>query len=285
MTSNDIVIVTPSFGGIEPRLEFMMKTVRENDPAALAEKWMVVEDPCDRLGVTEGYKDLCWEYGLEFHKLPAWSNMHGAAMQAFDRAIANYDPKWIIYLGDDLAITPKSLSSVFHFLRTNQLECIGLAGIPYWNAHELRPEDDKLAWYYSGTDWTRSVPSNSHWNGDGYCRPYVNVNGAGFAARASMYREVGGFAEGTWCLDESISYRCWTRSPYSIVTLPGPPFVHFFGGSTLSRPPQHDMHTEARWIEAIGKSKAECDKEMRAIMGEREEKVLEEMRNARYFVG
>lgn len=278
----DIVIVTPSFGGCEPRLEFMMKTVKENDPDALNEKWMVVEDPCDRLGVTEGYQDLCEEYGLEFYKLPKWSNMHGAAKEAFDMAISLHDPKWIIYLGDDLAISPKSLTAILSYLRLNALSTIGLLGVPYWNAHDLRPQSDKGDWFYRDTEWTRTVDRNPHWDGDGYSRPYVNVNGAGFICRASMYKDVGGFAEGTWCLDESLSYRCWTRSEYSIVTLPGPPFVHFFGGSTLSRPPQHDMHTEARWIEAIGKSKSECDKDMRSIMAERESAVLEEMKRAVY---
>lgn len=280
---NEVVLVIPTYNGVE-RLAYLLKTAKLYDPEIFKTPILVVEDPCGRKGISEAYEDLCEEYCVSFDTLPTWSNMHGAARAAFDFAIKGYDPKWIIYLGDDLAITPGSLTNMVRFLESNALNTVGLVQFPYWNANELgdRPKEN---WFYQNTNWPMYANPNPHWNGAGYSRPYINVNGAGFACRAQMYRDVGGFAEGTWCLDESISWRCWTQSPYSIVTLPGPPFVHYFGGSLHSGAPKHDLFTDEAWEKAIGFTKQECDRKMRGIMAERSEAVIEEMRTCIYESG
>ncbi len=289
-------IVIPSFNGVE-RVRYELDTLLRNDPDVQGTPIFVVEDPSGKPGVREGYDALEMDYPVEVHHLSEWSNMHGAAMKAFEIAFAQCDPEWVIYIGDDLAITKGSLSSLLHFVTKNDLQTVGLVQPSYWNAGDLawatseRPDcvffnhHDN---FYKSMAWTDKVPRNPHWDGtgtefDGYARPYVNVNGCGFAAHADTYRQVGGFAEGTWCLDESLSYRVWTGSDRGIVCLPGPPLVHYFGASTLAGPPAHDLHTEERWIEAIGHSKSECDKIMRAKMGEREAAINAEMRGADYW--
>jgi hypothetical protein len=262
------------------RLQFMLKTMRMNDPQIFEYPIYVIEDPSGFTGVTEGYIDLCEENDLHFERLKTWSNMHGAARKAFDIAMKYDDPTWIIYLGDDLAITKHSLTQMTHFLEQNDLKSIGLVQFPYWNSHEYRA--DKRKWFYESTDWTKNVPVNPHWGEKPPAFPYLNVNGAGFACRTEMYRQVGGFAEGTWCLDESISVKCWLETEYSIVALPGHPFVHYFGASTSTQP-KHDMYTEERWIEAMGHSKWAFTGWSYAKMYERKARVEEEMKECKYY--
>lgn len=261
----DVVIVIPSYNGVE-RLEFMLRTMKENDPDIFDIPILVVEDPCGFVGVTEGYVDLSREYGFFFVELSEWSNMHGAASQAFDIARGNYEPKWIIYLGDDLAITPKSLTTFLDFIKNDVPDNVGLVQLAYWNAHELPNFKKRTDFYTKNTDWTRQIPRNPHWEGPS--RAYINVNGAGFACRTKMYQKVGGFATGTWCLDESISYKCWMETDYGIVTCPGPPVVHYFGASSLADTPKGDLYDEKYWIEDMKCTKEEADKQMRARMNE-----------------
>lgn len=293
MSKPTVTVVVPSFKGAD-RVRFLLETVTKNDPKAYDARWHVVEDPCGSDYHSEAYDQL--SPPARVWHLQEWSNMHGAARKAFDIAMLDNDPDWIIYLGDDLAVTPGALSNLIYFLTENPLEMVGLVQPAYWNAHDLCEtvegewKGPKLFWtkerdFYASMDWTTKVPRNSYWEKDGKAYSYVNVNGVGFACRASMYREVGGFAEGTWCLDESISVRCWLRSPYSIVALPGPPLVHYFGASTMCGPPLHDLHTEQRWVEAMGMSKEEAGRLSYEKMFEREAAVKAEMATARYWHG
>lgn len=289
---SQVFIVIPSFKGVE-RCRYMLNTMKKNDPDAFRVPILVVEDPCGDPAVSAGYDKLFDEFPLiGVRHLPEWSNMHGAAMKSFELAFNLCDPDWVIYLGDDLAMTQGSVSNMIHFLKNNPLDTIGLVQFPYWNAEDLATSssdnDHTVFWnrdrdFYASMDWIEKVPRNPHWDGEGVARPYVNVNGVGFACRAETYRQVGGFAEGTWCLDESISYRTWMGSNRGIVCLPGPPLVHYFGASTLAGPPAHDLHREERWIEAIGYPKSECDKHMRAKMAEREDNINAEMATANYW--
>lgn len=300
MTS-EIVFVMPSFNGVA-RCRYELETIKRNDPTAFQFPIFVVEDPCTNLGeeyaakVKCDYDHLRDDFMVEVIHLSEWSNMHGAARKSFDIAHKRYDPKWIVYLGDDLAITPHALSNMTHFLSQNELETVGLVQFPYWNAHDLCKNVEYGDWYgapklfwtkerdfYASMDWTDQVPHNPHWDGDGCARPYINVNGAGFACRTSMYYSVGGFQEGTWCLDETISVKCWLQTPYSCVCLPGPTLVHYFGAATMSGPPPHDLHTSERWEEAMGMTKEQGDRLCRLAMQERQEKVMREMRAANYW--
>jgi GT2 family glycosyltransferase len=295
MAKTKTVIVIPTYNGVD-RLRFMLQTIRQNDPSIFGRvPILVVEDPCGKEGVSTRYAALTDEFpDIDVAHLHEWSNMHGAAKKAFDLAFGAFDPEWVIYLGDDLAVTPNALSSLVYFIEENPLKTVSLVGIPYWNSHDLCKSEDsewdgpKLFWrkedfYGRGLEWTKDLPRNPHWDGDGIARSYVNVNGAGFACKAETYRKVGGFATGTWCLDESISVRTWLNSDQSIVCLPGPPFVHYFGGATPGHHAVHDLHTEERWIEAMGMTKHEAGVVSYAKMHEREAAVKEEMQSARYW--
>lgn len=298
-----VVIVIPTYNGVDS-LRFQLDTILRNDPVDVP--ILVVEDPCGKPEVRQAYDLIPKEFPslwVTVVHLAEWSNMHGAAMRAFELAFHLYDPEWIIYMGDDAAITKGALSNLIHFVTANELKTIGLVQPAYWNAQALCGGgkdgqcDEKGAiplfftkesGFYTSIDWTDKVPRNPHWDGTdtdmaGLARVYVNVNGVGFACHADTYRQVGGFAEGTWCLDESISYRVWTGSDRGVVCLPGPPLVHYFGRSTFAGPPAHDLYTEERWTEAIGYNKSECDKIMRRIMGDREDAIHAECKGASYW--
>jgi GT2 family glycosyltransferase len=307
-----IAICIPTYNGVD-RCRYMLETLMRNDPDAQSVPIFVVEDlfgreedPEKRKEVSDGYDALEMDYPVEVFHSDTWRNMHGNAKYAFEIAQRECNPDWIVYLGDDLAITPGSLSNMLHFLRENDLPTVGAVQFPYWNADDIafstssHPDLDDVGvfWsrdrdFYATYDWTRRVKLNPHWQGvwrehteepmPGVAVPYVNVNGVGFAVHVPTYNECGGFAEGTWCLDESLSYNVWTRSNRGVVCLPGPPLVHYFGASTMAKPVQHDMHTEQRWIEAIGHNKADSDKIMRAKMGERKDAIIAETRKASYW--
>lgn len=305
-----VSVVIPSFRGAW-RVERLLESVLVHDPLAFDNAdWFVVEDPSD-IHATQAYERVLRNFPwVRYQRLLNWSNMHGAAKHAFEIAAKSFDPTWIFYLGDDVLVTPKAVSSVLHFLNRNELASIGLVQIPYWNAHDLtvggydgrgnrdwhphgphseRRQDRshlltvKEDMYTRDVEWLTEVPQNPHWNGEGHARPYVNVNGVGFACRRDHFFHVGGFAEGTWCLDESLSVRTWTRSRRGIVCLPGPCFVHYFGGATESNPPQHDLHTHERWTMAMGMTKEEASKVSYAAMEERTPAILSETVPASYF--
>lgn len=300
MSKPSVAIVVPSYNGVD-RLRFMLDTVKLNDPEVFRVPWLIVEDPCGYEGVREGYNKVSDDFPVEIHHLAEWSNMHGAAKGAFEIAFTWHNPDWVIYLGDDLAVTPGALSNLIYFLQENPLETVSLVLPAYWNAHDLckteegewTPYLEKMGYelpfwtkddfYKKDIGWTQTVPRNPHWEGEGIARPYVNVNGVGFACRSETYRKVGGFADESWCLDESISVRTWLNSDQSIGCLPGPPLVHFFGGSTIARPKPHDRHTHEAWVEAMGMTKHEAGELSYKAMAEREEKVKEEMARCKYF--
>ena len=303
-------IVIPSFRGAW-RVARLLESIAHHDLQVLdAAHFLVVEDPSDEQS-TKHYENTLKKFpNVDFIKLKNWSNMHGAAKHAFEYAAKSYDPDWFFYLGDDVLITPGAISSVLHFVERNALRTVGLVQIPYWNAHDLTPDgydgngnrewhphgpgvklsrgrpyliETKDDMYVKDPSWLRDVPRNAHWDGDGFARSYVNVNGVGFLCRNEHYFSVGGFADGTWCLDESISVRTWKDSDYSIVCLPGPPFIHFFAGSTLCDPPAHSLHTHEAWERAMGMTKEEAGALSYARMHDRQPAVHREMTFASYW--
>lgn len=283
----------PTFRGAF-RAQRLLESVLLHDPAAFSSAdWLVVEDPSDERA-TDDYRKVLRDFPVSFIKLPTWSNMHGAAHKAFVLAATLWSPDWVLYLGDDLLVSPNAISSVIYFLQANRLDTIGLVQIPYWNAHDLceahrmkspnapvllRTKEDM---YLRDPEWLTTVPRNPHWEGAGYARPYVNVNGVGFAARLNNYFAVGGFAEGTWCLDESISVRTWLRGALGCIALPGPCVVHYFAGTHESTP-AHNLDTPESWNMAMGMTKEEADLLCRGVMARREPQILAETRNAKYW--
>jgi hypothetical protein len=284
--------VVPSFNGLL-RLAALLRSIEENDPSVL-EMVRIFEDPCGRKEVREGYARLPKQFpGIEVTHLPRWSNLHGAAQAAFEAVCAKSD--WIVYLGDDVLVTPFALTNMLWFLQKNELETVGLVQFPYWNASDLTVNPVKAEYrgpsllrtkeemYTKDLSWLDQVPNNPHWNGEGYARPYINVNGVGFAAHARTWEAIGGFSRDTWCIDECISVRVWLRSERGVVCLPGPPLVHYFAGASLSAPPPHDLDTEAAWVRGMKMSKKEAGRLSYEVMFQRSDRINEEMRRASYF--
>lgn len=287
---NKIAVVIPSYNGAH-RVRKQLQTLRRYDICALQQaEFLIVEDYCERIAHANTYANVAEEFGVALWRLDTWSNMHGAAQQAFEIAQRLYDPEWIVYLGDDVFFTPYALSNLLHFITKNDLRHVGLVQPAYWNLHDLQEKvfdplegQPKNAFWTEPTDWLLDVPRNPHWDAPGYAHPYVNVNGCGFAAHADTYRTCGGIANGTWCLDESLSYNVWRRSKRGIVCLPGPPLVHYFGAATETGPPPHRLWTEEAWIEAMGCTKSQADHLERYLMETRQEDLTRECRNASYF--
>lgn len=284
-----IEFVVPSYNGVW-RCNRLLDSVAFYDPQAFDYKWTIYEDPCRVPGVDTGYDFLTRKYAVQVEHIPTWSNMHGAARYALERSSCD----WVVYLGDDVLVTPYALSDLIRLLRCDP-RTVGLVQIAYWNAHDLSAGgyDGKGAREHGGVElfktkddmyslpiesWIHRVPRNSHWDGEGYPRPYVNVNGVGFAIHRETYESVGGFAEGTWCLDESISVRTWLDSPRGVVCCPGAPVVHYFGGAAVTNPPAHDLYTNEAFEKSMGMTKEEAGVRCYAAMAERSEAILKEMR-------
>lgn len=288
-----IEFVVPSYAGAW-RCARLFESIDRFDPEVRKYPWTVFEDPSSE-HESKRYRDQLpiW---VHYEKLPRWMNMHGAARYALSQALA----KWVVYLGDDVLVTPGALRNLTYFLEENELKTVSLVQPSYWNAHDLSEEGydgegsrerggavllkTKEDMYTFDPGWLNVVPRNPHWDGDGYARPYINVNGVGFAVRRSTYDAVGGFAEKTWCLDESISHKVWDSKCHGgVVCLPGPPLIHFFAGAQLSNPPEHDAYLEEKWIEEFGGTKVVTGKHDRIIMDQMTEEIMAEMRSAKYW--
>lgn len=291
MSKSRVSIVIPSYNGVM-RVSALLSSISIHDPIVFDLCDIhIFEDPSNFPGVRGGYDKLATIFPVHVHHIPTWSNMHGAAQYAFE-SVQN---AWIIYLGDDTMVTPFALSNMIYFLTSNELKTVALVQFPYWNAHDLSEDQTEREYpgpallktkhdmYTSGYDWLKEVPRNPHWDGEGLARPYVNVNGVGFAVHRDTWEKVGGFCMETWCLDESLSVRVWINSKRSVVCLPGPPIVHFFAGATLASPPQHDLHNEAAWIRGMKMTKEEAGRASYEKMFERSHEVKLEMARARYY--
>lgn len=291
-----VAIVIPTFNGAW-RLARLFESVERFDPLAFANAdWYVVEDPSQDYA-TQCYTRLLGRYPFTFHKLSEWSNLHGAASKAFDHVVRCDDHlEWVVYLGDDLLVTPLALSNLLFFLKNNALESVGLVQLPYWNAHDLCEVATRGEWqgpaflkckddmYAQSCDWLSEVPRNPHWDQVPWAFSYINVNGVGFACKITNFYAVGGFAPTTWCIDESISVRTWLRSNLSVVALPGPPVVHYFeAASALSNVPRHEAFLPSAWKADFGMTKDECSNLCYLKMFEREPRVSLEMKSASYF--
>jgi glycosyltransferase involved in cell wall biosynthesis len=286
-----VAVVIPSYNGVI-RVAGLLSSIIDYDPQVLqmVSGIHVFEDPCGYAGVAKSYDRLQDLFPVTVHHIPTWSNMHGAAQYAFEHTPA----EWIVYLGDDVLVTPQALSNLVYFLQNNRLETVALVQPAYWNAHELTAENyserqgpvllnSKEEMYTRDQEWLTLVPRNKHWDGHGLARPYVNVNGVGFASRRFEWLAVGGFCLDTWCLDESLSVRTWLNTRRGIVCLPGPPLVHFFGGATISSPPSHDLHTHEAWVRGMHMTKEEAGRLSYKRMFEMSDRINEEMRTAHYL--
>lgn len=216
----------------------------------------IYEDPIpfdNRADVTRDYEVVAKRHGFKLFTAPKWGCMQGITQYAMETT--NED--WIIWVPDDVLFTCGGLWNEYAGVLTYGREWVGGIQAPYWNAADLVTMGALSTKEVIFSGWQPSVPQNPFWNDRGLPRAYINLNGAGFSINRQLWKDMGGFPQETWRIDEYLGYQAWTRG-YVCVTLPGQPRVHYFGGSTSRLPQGLDFHTEANWIKVLGCSVADA---------------------------
>lgn len=290
MTSSKVAFATPSFDGVD-RCRFLLETWAENDPHSFGlHPHVICADFVQFKPLREMYGPLSTTYPhVETVYRDTTGCCDGASRTAIEYAITQYDPKWVVLLSDDLAVTPGAISSLLYFLYENPLDTIGGIQPPYWHCtDELDPNSPyfpKISRrdFYAYKDWTRDAPRNPFFERHS-AFPYFSVHGSSMVVRADTYKAVGGIPYGSWRYDETLSYFIWTRSQQSIVALPGPPLVHYMGGG-FEKGPEIDwqMGNETHFQEATGATLQEAQATVARIQAERTPAIEEEMQRCRYW--
>lgn len=227
----------------------------------------VFEDPCPHsvekaIEYQRWNRRVCEQYGIPLNTAPKWGCMQGVTEYAMRQTTED----WIIWIPDDVQFTKGALWNEYASVLAYGKDYIGAIQFPYWNAHDLESMNVIQTKQVMFTGWQpESIPRNPHWDHYGVPRAYINVNGAGFAFSRDLWKSMGGFPADTWRIDEYLGYRAWTSGKL-VITVPGQPRVHYFGGSTTNLPEGLDYHTEAAWVRALGKSVADATHEMTTIM-------------------
>lgn len=223
----------------------------------------VVEDRSphdDSEEMTKSYREVIREFPWinYFTTTLEWGCMQGSIEYLMKISQA----EWMIYVPDDVAFTKGGLWNEYAGILTYGREWMGGIQAPYWNATDLTSEREEI-W---DAEFLKRVPQNQHWNANGLPRKYVNLNGAGFSLNRELWKEMGGFPSVTWRLDEYAGYMAW-KLGFAVVTLPGQPRVHYFGGATPLMPQNAPgFHTVEAWKEATGGTPEETGAETYAIM-------------------
>lgn len=201
----------------------------------------VFEDPSpfeDRRNITEAYQEICNEWKVPFETANEWGHMRGVSEFAMKRTSED----WIIWVPDDVIFTRGGLWNEVAGVLTFGKPFIGGIQMPYWNSQDLSangllPVDPKP----NGDQWPfkslmlkgwkpENVPRNPYWDAYGLPRCYANFNGAGFAINRILWKRMGGYHPVTSRLDEYAGFKAWQLG-MPVITLPGPPRIHYFGGS------------------------------------------------------
>lgn len=217
----------------------------------------VFEDPVPddrRSRVSSRMSAVCEEFNVPLRTAPTWGCMQGAIQYAMEETSED----WIIYVPDDVLFTRGALWNMYGAVLTYGRPFVGGIQTPYWNADELfelgmMPHKECM---YEG--WKpESISRNPHWENGGVPRIYVNLNGAGFAISRKLWKAMGGWPKQTWRLDEYAGYRSWFYGMV-VITVPGPPAIHYFGGATPDMPEEKpDFSSVSAWKEATGETPEE----------------------------
>jgi len=205
-------------------------------------------DPVRRADISAEYYKLCTEFNVRFDSAPSWGCMQGIT----EYAMRNTDEDWIIWVPDDVLFTKGTLLNEYSAIQKYGEDYVGGIQAAYWNAEDLIKKGlmkDKSGMF---DGWIPdNIPENVHWNACGKPRCYVNLNGAGFSFNRKLWQAMGGFPPNTWRLDEYAGFKAWQLG-YVCITNPGPPRIHYFGGSTAYSTQKHDFHMQDQFEHAIG---------------------------------
>lgn len=256
-----VVISYHNYQRLDRLLENMFWSGMPDIPIAV---W---EDPCphaveERGQITKGYLEVCEKWKVRYRSGLAWGCMQGITEYATQQSRSD----WIIWVPDDVMFTKGALWNEYASVLAYGKDFVGSIQFPYWNATDLVTMGVMQTRDQMFTGWQpSSIPRNPHWDYTGVPRAYINCNGAGFAYSRALWKEMRGFPTETWRIDEYLGYAAWTHGKV-IITVPGQPRIHYFGGSTPSLPNGLDYHTEEAWVRALGKNVADATHEMTTII-------------------
>lgn len=228
----------------------------------------VVEDRSpypDAADVHEEYARVCKQESKisNLFLTPQWGCMQGSIDFGFQMLHNEYD--WIIYIPDDVLFSANGLWNELSGVYTYGRRWVGGIQAPYWNAEELERIIGVSRSDMFSNNWRPIVPYNKHWDNGGRPRKYINLNGAGFSLNTDLYRVMGSWPKCTWRLDEYAGYMAWQKG-FACITLPGPPRIHYFGGTTQLVPDGMVYHKEESWQQATGFTPFEAGARSRAVM-------------------
>lgn len=204
--------------------------------------------------VNREYARLCREKKVECYISPEWGCMQG--LTEFMMHQTHED--WIIWVPDDVKFSKGGLWNEYAGVLTFGRWWVGGIQAPYWNAQDLVDMGVMTHKEQMLGGWNpESIPKNAFWDQFGLPRAYVNLNGAGFSLSRDLWKKMGGFPQITWRLDEYAGFQGWVNG-MPIITLPGPPRVHYLGGTTSKIPDGKQYHSAVAWETALGCSIAQA---------------------------
>lgn len=214
----------------------------------------IVEDrpPVDGVAsaeISRGFQDVIAEKlpRALYVRTPKWGCMQGSIQHAL--TVSTED--WIIYVPDDVRFAKGGLYHEYAAALAYGRDWVGCMQAPYWNATDLVTMGVLASREAMWAEVPFSLPRNPHWDNNGVPRKYINVNGAGFTINRRLFDAMGGWPTCTWRLDEWAGYQAWMHGMVCM-TVPGPPRVHYFGGTTPDQPTGLAFHSVEAWQAATG---------------------------------
>jgi len=187
----------------------------------------------------ESYKNVVkfWEdkFDINLIELREWGNMQNTFRKAVDACTGDV----VIFLSDDVIITPGTIEYIIHFWKNNDLEKLKcglqrLSWIDVWFVPGFERENFYKVhfseWY---KDILRDYNRKLDLSNGRIHRPHIHpyVVGPGFVFKKELWEEIGGTDKNIHMHDEDMSFRTIANTDKLIYALPNPPLIHFAAGS------------------------------------------------------
>lgn len=195
---------------------------------------------------------------IKLIELDEWGNMQNTYRKAVDACTGDV----VIFLSDDVIITPGTLEYIIHFWENNDLEKLKcglqkLSWIDVWFVPGFEREDFYMKHY---NEWYKDILNNYQKELDLSCgrvdAPYIYsyAFGAGFAFKKELWKEIGGTDRDMHMFDEDLSFRTITKTDKLVYGLPNPPLIHFAAGSQAGSDDNSIIHAHEDAYEIALKS-------------------------------